>query len=122
MLYKRMVDLLQEALLQLAGVVHDGEDALMDFWRGFAAAVLNLVPSDKPYKSALFEALNKKQPTYAMEGVLLRNNPQSGAVEVYLTQRSATDTAYPGEFHCPGSGIRNGENWQAVAERLARSE
>lgn len=121
-MYRRITSLLQEMLLQMAATIHEGEDVLMDLWRSFVAAALNIVPSDKPYRTALFDALNLKQPTFAMEGVLLRENPESGVLEVYLTQRSMQDTAYPGEFHCPGSGLRNGEDWQAVAERLARSE
>lgn len=98
-----------------------GLDQEMDELREFAAEILDLVPSDQPYKTKLFDALNKKQPTFAFEGVLLREQ-QYGKIEVYLTQRSMSDTAYPGEFHAPGSGLRNKEDWQKVAERLARNE
>lgn len=121
-MYQRMISLLQDMLLQLAAHIHEGEDALMDLWRSFVAACLNLVPSDQPYKTALFDALNLKQPTFAMEGVLLRENPESKELEVYLTRRSLADTAYPGEFHAPGSGLRNKEDWEKVAARLARNE
>ena len=121
-LYQQMKELLQDMLLLLAVLFHKGEDALMDAWRRFAAKVLNLVPADKPYGTELFDALNLKQPTFAFEGVLLREHPDTGELEVYLTQRSMQDTAYPGEFHCPGSGLRNKEDWQAVAARLARNE
>jgi hypothetical protein len=109
-------------LLHLAAALHEGGEALMEEWRAGVAAALNLVPSDKPYGTELFDALNLKQPTFAFEGVLLRENPESGTLEVYLTQRSMSDTAYPGEFHCPGSGMRNKENWAKVASRLARNE
>jgi hypothetical protein len=98
------------------------EEGFLDLLRNFAASILNSVPSDKPYKMALFDALNKKQPTFAMEGVLIRESPVTGELEVYLTQRSMSETAYPGEFHAPGSGLRNKEDWKKAAERLARSE
>ena len=44
-LYQQMKELLQEMLLQLASLIHQGKDALMDSWRRFAAKVLNLVPA-----------------------------------------------------------------------------
>jgi hypothetical protein len=117
-----MINILQEVFLHLTAAIHEGEDALMVIWRQFVARALDLVPSDKPYGTPLFDALNKKQPTFAFEGVLLRENPVGGALEVYLTKRSMKDTAYPGEFHAPGSGLRNKEDWRKVAERLARNE
>jgi len=120
--FRKVLALVRAFPLKVAKLFNQGDEALLDALREFAAEILNLVPSDKPYKTALFDAINKKQPTFAMEGVLLRENPDGGALEVYLTQRSMVDTAYPGEFHCPGSGLRNKETWQKDAERVAHSE
>lgn len=98
------------------------KDALLYLWRQFAARVLGLVPSDKPYGTALSDALNRMEPHFAFESALLRENPETHRIEVYLTQRMKIDTAYPGEYHCPGSAVRNGEAWEDVAKRLARDE
>lgn len=117
-----LCNMLTAAFLGLSSADSKGTDALMEFWKEFVAKAMNLIPNDKPYGTALFDALNKKQPTFAFEGVLLRINPETNQLEVYMTQRSMTETAYPGEYHCPGSGIRNGENWNAVAARVARNE
>jgi ADP-ribose pyrophosphatase YjhB (NUDIX family) len=44
------------------------------------------------------------------------------SVEVYMIQRSPTDTAYPGEWHCPGSVLRPREEISDVFARLQKKE
>lgn len=123
-LYQKILAMLSGMLVQLSekSGEREAEESLMDAWREFVARALGLVPADKPYKTALFNALNRLQPVFAFEGVVLRENPETGELEVYLAQRAADDSAYPGEYHAPGSGVRNNETWEHVAARLGRSE
>ncbi len=76
----------------------------------------------KPYGAELFDALARLTVNVAVEAVCLRLNPSTQKVEVYMTQRSPTDTAYPGEWHCPGSVMRPGEDINGVFARLSKRE
>ena len=46
--------------------------------------------------------------------------PRFGSNGTTLRQRAQDDTAYPGEWHAPGSVFRPGENEHEVADRLAK--
>lgn len=86
----------------------------------------------QPYGTELFDALARLTVSVAVEAVCLRPEPlnltadpdgfQTRGVEVYLCRRSMTDTAYPGEWHCPGSVVRPGEEDASVFKRLADRE
>jgi len=84
----------------------------------------------KPFGTALFDALAKVTVTPAVEAVCLRlqhylpeiDAPRSLEVQVYLIQRSPDDTAYHGEWHCPGSVLRPGEDIEDVFARLQKKE
>ena len=58
----------------------------------------------------------------AVEAVCVRLNQQTRKIEVYMTQRSLDDTAYPGEWHCPGSIMRPGETINNIFSRLEKKE
>ena len=75
----------------------------------------------KPYGTELFDALARLTVSVAVEAVCLRFNSEN-KIEVYLAQRSPDDTAYPGEWHCPGSAMRPGESFEDVLARLAKRE
>src|SRR4051812_10298513 len=62
----------------------------------------------------LFEAIARVKVTLTPEVVCLRQNPKTKKVEAYLTRRSLDDTAYPGQWHVPGSAIRPGEEIEDV--------
>ncbi len=89
--------------------------------RALIAQVVNVVPDDEPFGQSLFDAL-----TYvagcspAFEGGLARK--KDGRVQIYLRQRSMNESAYPGEWHLPGTFFRKGEQPIAVARRLCKSE
>ena len=83
---------------------------------------LSLIDPAQPYGNTLFNALCRLTITVAIEAVALRKNPDSGAVEVLLTQRPTSEPAYPGEWHCPGSALRPGELIQSVFARLNKAE
>lgn len=79
-------------------------------------------PSQQPYGTELFDALARVTVSVAVEAVCLRLNSSTRKVEVHMTQRSLTETAYPGEWHCPGSVMRPGEEIGDVFSRLAQKE
>lgn len=89
--------------------------------RHVIAQILNVVPDDEPFGQDLFDAL-----TYlvgyspAFEAGLVRVNDEK--FQVYLRQRALTESAYPGEWHLPGSFFRKGEQPIDVANRLCSRE
>ena len=84
-----------------------------------AAFCLGLVEPG-PLGTELFDAIARHSVTLAVEAVCLRRGQRG--IEVLLTQRPLDDTAYPGEWHCPGSVLRPGEEFEDVFERLADRE
>lgn len=85
-----------------------------------AISHLKLVPRDQPFGAPLFEAIARLSVGVAVEAVLLREN--DGKLEVYLTKRAATESAYANEWHCPGSFMRPGESYADVFKRLNERE
>src|SRR3989344_6749231 len=83
--------------------------------------LLGKVDGNKPLGTPLFNAISPLVVQSAVEAVCLRLNPEK-KVEVYLIQRSLNDTAYPGEWHCPGSVMRPGEDFDDVFARLEEGE
>lgn len=75
----------------------------------------------KPYGTTLFNALIRLGVTPGIEAVCLRLNDEK-AVQVYLTQRSMDETAYPGEWHCPGTVRRPHETIEMGFRRLEAKE
>ena len=86
------------------------------------ARVLDLVDPARPYGTELFNALARVTISVAVEAVCLRRNPTNEVIEVLLFQRSPHDTAYPNQWHCPGSVMRKMESEDDVLERLSESE
>lgn len=94
--------------------------------------LLGKIDPKQPYGTELFDALAKVALSVAVEAVCLRLEPwsepdlceqlQCRNVHVYLTKRSEDETAYPGEWHCPGSVMRPGEEVKDVFARLSKSE
>ncbi|MCX6718077.1 MAG: hypothetical protein NTY81_00535 [Candidatus Staskawiczbacteria bacterium] len=96
----------------------------------------------KPYGTALFDALAKVTVSVAVEAVCLQlkrkeivgvccetshglvqtDDASYNIVEVYMTHRPPDDTAYPSEWHCPGSVLRSGEDIEDVFNRLVDKE
>lgn len=86
-------------------------------YRETLALLLNRLDPTKPKGTKLCDAFMRQWQTPAFEAVLFRKNKE-GAVEIYLRRRALDDTAYPGEWHAPGSLYRSGERDQDVANRL----
>lgn len=85
--------------------------------------LLGEIDPSQPYGTDLFNALARLTVTVAIEAVCLRYNFITLNPEVYLVQRSPDDTAYPGEWHCPGSAMRpKNERFEEVLNRLAKKE
>lgn len=83
---------------------------------------LQEIDPTKPYGTELFDALSRLTVSVAVEAVCLRLNTSTCQVEVYMIQRSPNDTAYPGEWHCPGSVLRPKEEIKDVFSRLQKKE
>jgi ADP-ribose pyrophosphatase YjhB (NUDIX family) len=87
-----------------------------------AIEALKSINPMKPYGTDLFNGLARLTVTLAIEAVCLRFNPINREYEVYLTQRSLDESAYPDEWHCPGSTFRVGETEEDVFDRLSIRE
>lgn len=83
---------------------------------------LKIVDPTQPYGTELFDALARLTISVAVEAVCLRLNPTTQKIEVYLVQRSPNDTAYPNEWHCPGTVMRPTEEIEDTFRRLSRKE
>lgn len=83
-----------------------------------AAALLNSLP-DTPLGTELFDAVAKKTVSCCIELVVVSGEYP---IEVLLKRRADNDTAYPGQWHCPGTFLRPGESYWSALERLAKTE
>lgn len=82
--------------------------------------MLEHVDPRQPLGTRLFNAVMRVSVAPAFEAVCLRQ--QNGRTEVLLTQRSLDDTAYPGEWHCPGTFYRPNELDDDCVARLGKKE
>jgi hypothetical protein len=89
--------------------------------KAVAASALRFVPRGQPLGTGLFDAVALHTVSCAFEAVALRRG-NDGILRVYLARRADDDTAYPGEYHCPGSIRRPDERWADVASRLSSRE
>lgn len=83
------------------------------------AELLNKIDPTKPAGTALCDAIMRLWPTPAFEAMLFRQRSGS-PLEIYLRRRALDDTAYPGQWHAPGSLYRHGEQDRDVATRLEK--
>lgn len=98
------------------GVGHNKTDG----FKKFVAEVLGNIKPNEPYGTKLFDALARLSWSVAMEAIALRRNLETKELEIFLRKRSDDDTAYPGEWHAPGSVFRPGETERQVAGRLSK--
>ncbi|AUX41899.1 hypothetical protein SOCE26_033240 [Sorangium cellulosum] len=71
----------------------------------------------EPLGSSLISAISRLPIHLAADAVCLRKNADSGALEVLLTQRGASESD-PGAWCCPGSVLSPGEQPEHVLHRL----
>lgn len=96
------------------------QDDGYDQAREMAAAALEQIPRGAAFGTRLFNAVTQLSVGTAFEAVALRDNGE--VIEVFMTQRALTETAYPGEWHCPGSYQRADEGPAEVFARLAKAK
>ena len=107
--------------------------SLFTLFRGFVMQdneellkLLEQVDPTKPYGTKLFNALCRLTVNVAIEAVCIRETFDTLRAktwtEVYLVQRSLDDTAYRGQWHCPGSVMRPGESVEDIMNRLSQKE
>lgn len=106
---------IDEAVARLTALHQQSEQ-----YRSVLAQLLTRLDPRQPLGTALFNALARLTWSVAFEAGALRLNAEGGKLEVYLRQRALDDTAYPGEWHVPGSVFRPGETERDVTNRLAR--
>jgi hypothetical protein len=87
-----------------------------------AVEALKLIDPTRPYGTDFFNSVCRFSVTVSIEAVCLRRNTETGWLEVLLIKRRDDDSAYPGEWHCPGSAKRPGELDEHVFARLAQGE
>ena len=94
--------------------------------KNFAVLLLKKIAESYDSKKGmgveLFNAIAKLKVTMTLEVVCVRRNAQNNKIEIYLIPRSLTDTAYPGQWHIPGSVMRPGEEIDDVFLRLEKNE
>ncbi len=86
-----------------------------------AAEALRKVPTGEPLGTELFDEIALHTVSFSVEACALRRTP-NGFLEVYLVQRAPDDTAYPGQYHCPGTFRRPKESRWDTISRLAKSK
>ncbi len=91
-------------------------------YKTLLAGLLRLINPHKPLGTKLFDAIARVSVSVAFEAVALRRNRQTGETEVFLIQRPENDSAYPGQWHVPGSVLHPSENDEHVLKRLSRRE
>lgn len=97
-----------------------GLDPAGDEFKAIMAQLLGKIDPNRPYGTVLFDALARLGWSIAFEAVALRINQETKKIEVFLRKRAADDTAYPGEWHAPGSVLRANERPGDVAKRLEK--
>jgi len=90
--------------------------------RDNVAETLSYIDLTKPYGTKLFDALARVTISVAVEACALRKSSKTDEIEVFWRRRSMDDTAYPGEWHFPGSVMRPGETVEDVLRRLEKRE
>lgn len=84
--------------------------------------LLGMIDPSRPYGTELFHALCRLTITPCIEAVCLQKRFGNAEVDVLMTKRAATESAYPGEWHCPGTALRPGESFKDALKRVARTE
>lgn len=92
------------------------EELVENTWKGKNR---ELVHGENSLDKRLFEAIAKLSITVALEAVLLRH--KGTKIEVFMMKRRK-DESFPGEWHCPGSVFRPGEQPGDVLQRLGERE
>lgn len=93
-----------------------GRDLSYEERKEVIAGLLGGIDPTKPKGAVLCNAIMRVWTTVAFEAVAIRGSAVTP--EVYLRERASDDTAYPGEWHVPGSLYRHGERDRDVADRL----
>lgn len=83
------------------------------------ADLLNALDPKTPLGTELHSAIIRLSPPIAIEAVAFREGERG--TEVLLRKRGPNE-AFPGQWHCPGSFIRSGEQLHDVFARLKEKE
>lgn len=92
---------------------------VIEILRKEATEALNKVPREPYNNIPFYNALARFTISIAIDAVILRK--KEGKVEVLLKQRSLGEV-YPGQWHCPGTVLRTGEEIASAFARLEKKE
>lgn len=84
--------------------------------RATMIGLLKRVDRAQPLGTELYDAIALLSLSVAIEAITLRQG--KNGIEVFLTKRSETDTAYAGMYHSPGTVRRPEETLEAGFKRL----
>lgn len=109
------VDFMEAMLAQIIAL------AMSDYkqFKLVVARLLGYIDPRQPFGTALFDAFARITVSVAIEGFALRRNSVTEELDVFLRRRALDDTAYPGEWHAPGTILRPGETYNNAFDRLA---
>lgn len=102
-------------------VLH-GVDPASAEYKGLVASLMNKIDPTKPLGTALHSASVRLNGGIAFEAACLRLSRENGKIEVYLRQRAENEDAHPGQWHLPGTFVRQGEQVEVSAWRLGKGE
>ncbi len=83
-------------------------------------SLLSRIDRTKPLGTELYNAIAFLSLNVAIEALTLRQGDKG--LEIFLTKRSDTDTAYPGMWHSPGTIVRPTEEFVDSFKRLENRE
>jgi len=89
-----------------------------DAFKTAVAAVLGGIDPTRPFGTELFNAHARIGTSIPIEAFAFRRL-DDGLLEIFLRRRSEDDTAYPGEWHAPGTILRPREDIEVAMGRLA---
>lgn len=81
---------------------------------------LRRIDRNQPLGTELYDAIALLSLSVAIEALTLRQG--KNGIEIFLTKRLETDTAYPGMYHSPGTVRRPGETLETGFARLEARE
>lgn len=96
------------------------ERGLIPEERATLIELLGRVDPGQPLGTELYNAVAKITISVAIEAITLRQGDKG--LEVFLTKRSPTDSAYPDMWHSPGTVLRSKEQYADCFARLETRE
>ncbi len=99
-----------------------GVDPASPEYKAVVARLMNKIDPMMPLGTPLHSACVRLNGGIAFEAACIRLSRDNGKIEVYLRRRGDNEDAHPGQWHLPGSFVRQGEQIEITAWRLGKGE